>query len=99
VTNYSPLQQNSLAALSQTAGHLYLKLVDAFEAHRSPDNERRAFLAACDYDEKVGGVVDYIIRNSPAHDLDASTMSQLSAFFADRWRHNFMQRLNDKERP
>jgi hypothetical protein len=90
-TNYSILQQNTLAGLSETAGLLYLKLLDVFEAHRSRENECRCLLAACRYDDQAGNVLDFIMRNSPAHNLDAGTLSKLSAFFADRWRHNFME--------
>jgi hypothetical protein len=88
--NYSPLQRNTLDGLSETAGVLYLRLCDAFEAHRSRANERRAFYAACDYEDKVGAPLDFVLRHNPVHAIDESTFSALSTFFAERWRNNFM---------
>ena len=88
-SNYSPLQRNTLDGLSETAGVLYMRLLDAFEAHKAAANERRAFLAACDYDERAGTTLDYILRYSPMN-VDDKTRSELSAFFATRWRNNFM---------
>lgn len=93
--NYTTLQRNTLDGLSETAGCLYLKLVDAFEGHRSRANERRAFLTACRYEDGCGEVIDYILRNNPVHDLDARTLTSLSQFCAERWRHNFI----DAHRP
>lgn len=93
MTNYSPLQANTLAGLSETAGCLYLKLLEVFEAHKSPANERRAFLAADYYEQNAGAVLDYILRHNPVHRLDEPTLQSLSAFFAERWRHNFMPRI------
>lgn len=86
--NYTILQRNTLDGLSETAGALYLKLIDVFEAHRGRANERKAFLAACRYEDQCGGVLDYILRNSPAHDLDARTLTYLAQFFSERWRHS-----------
>ena len=88
--NYTPLQRNTLDGFGEGAGILYLKLCDVFEAHRSPANERRAFWAAVDYDDGVGGTLDYIFRRNPVHQLDSATISALSRFFAERWRNNFM---------
>lgn len=91
MSNYSILQQNTLAGLSEMAGHLYLKLIDQFEGHKSPDNERRAFLAACRFEEGCGETLDYTLRHAPLANMDDGTLSTLSAFFAERWRHNFME--------
>ena len=90
MSNYSILMQNTLDGLSETAGALYCKLLDAFEAHKSPNNERRAFLAADRYDRQCGEVLDYIIRNNPANHVGDETLTALAHFFAERWRHNFM---------
>lgn len=87
MSNYSILQRNTLDGFSETAQVLYLKLTDVFQG-----NERKAFAVASFYENRCGNVLDYIMRNSPAHQLDARTISQLSAFFAERWRHNFMER-------
>lgn len=67
-----------------------LKLTEVFQAQRSAGDERRAFFAACDYEDKCRNVLNYILYNSPAHHLDERTISSLSKFFAERWRHNFM---------
>lgn len=91
MSNYSVLQQNTLAGLSDGAGKLYLDLCDRYQAHKSDASERRAFLEASRYDERVGGVIDHILRNYPCGDLPSETITSLSQFFADRYRHNFMQ--------
>lgn len=91
MSNYTILAQNTLDGLSETAGILYLKLLDVFEGHRSKDGERKAFLTACRYEDKCGEVIDYILRNSSAHSIDSRTMADLSRFFAERWRNNFME--------
>jgi len=82
--NYTTLQRNTLDGLSETAGILYLRLCDQYR------DERKAFWEACRYDDSVGATFDYIVRNSPAHNLDESTITSLSRFMSERWRHNFM---------
>ena len=91
MSNYTHLQRNTLDGLSETGGIFYLKLLDVFEAHTSRANERRAFLAAAKYDEGSGGVLDYIIENSPAHSLTRDVKLSLKRFLSERYRHNFMQ--------
>ncbi|GGZ02546.1 hypothetical protein [Novosphingobium colocasiae] len=88
MSNYSTLQRNTLAGLSETAGALYLTLLDVFQGH-TRDGERKAFLAACDYDKQVGSTLDRILRHMPGAP-GPMVHAQLSAFFADRWRYNFM---------
>lgn len=85
------LQLNTLDALSKTAGHLYLELFDAWEGHKSPENEQRAFFAACEYEDRFGSFVDAVMRSNPVHRFDDRTFSDLSIFFAKRWRNNFME--------
>ena len=86
MSNYSILEQNTLAGFSETAGCFYLKLIDVFKG-----DESKAFFVANQYERKVGNVFDYILAYNPVWKADASTKTQLSAFFAERWRHNFMQ--------
>jgi len=82
--NYSTLQHNTLDGLSEMAGMLYLKLTDVLR------NERKAFIAACRFEDNCAATIDHILRNSPVHDLDEKTMSELSRFFSERWRNNFL---------
>lgn len=88
MSNYSILMQNTLDGLSETAGCLYLKLLDVFQGH-TKEGERKAFLAACDYEEKFGATLDYILRNMPDAP-DDETRATLSQFFSERFRNNFM---------
>ena len=88
MSNYSILQQNTLAGLSETAQCLYLKLLGVFQGH-TKDGERKALFAASRYDDRFGDVIDYIMRNCP-NKPDDKTRQSLSAFFAERWRNNFM---------
>lgn len=91
MTNYTPLQKNTLDGLSETAGILYMDLCDKLKAHESRENERVAFLAACGFDMGAGGVFDYIMRNYPGFsDVDDGTKTKLARFCADRYRHNFV---------
>lgn len=90
--NLAPLQLNTLAGFSETAGALYLDLLDKFEGWADRTGERKAFWTACRYEQECGEALDYILRENPVHDLDARTMSDLSQFFAARWRNNFMTR-------
>lgn len=95
VTNYSILQENTLAGFSETAGCLYLRLLDIFQNH-----ERKAFLAAREYEEKCGKFINLSFRKSleiayesPEIQFSQSaedTLAQLSDLFAKRWLHNFM---------
>lgn len=85
MSNYSILQKNTLDGFSESAGILYLKMLDVFQ-----QNERKSFLVACRYEDKCAGVLDYIMRNMP-NAPDAETRQSLSQFFAKRWRHNFME--------
>lgn len=90
MSNYSILEENTLAGFSETAGCLYLKLLDVFQG-----DERRAFLTACRYEDEAGGVLDYIMLHGPVGptgQLDPITYRELSRFMAERWRHNFMER-------
>lgn len=97
--NYSTLQRNTLDGLSETAGCLYLKLLDTLEAHRSQHNERIAFLIACRYDSQVGGVIDYILRHFyHLNKSDPETFAILSQFFSERWRNNFMEKDHGQNR-
>ncbi|MES2783401.1 MAG: hypothetical protein V4657_11435 [Pseudomonadota bacterium] len=84
MSNHSTLERNTLDGFSEAAGILYLKLIDVYQGH-----ERKAFMAACRFEERCAGVLDYILRNGPMA-LDAKTKAELSAFFSERWRHNFM---------
>lgn len=88
-SNYAPIHRNTLDGLSETAGFLYMTLVDAFQGH-TRGGERRAFLAACDYDDKCGSALDHIMRRMPGAP-SPEVRSLLSKFFAERWRHNFME--------
>jgi len=91
MSNYSTLTENTLMGLSEMAGILYLKLLDAYQGHSSAANERKAFYAACHFDNNAGDVLDYILRNNPVHNLPEKIISELSEFFAARWRNNFME--------
>jgi hypothetical protein len=91
MSNYSILQQNTLAGLSEPAQFLYLKLLDVFQGHKA-SGERKAFLAACLFEDRCAGVLDYILRNMPGAP-DDRTRSELARFHAERWRHNFMEVL------
>lgn len=84
--NLPILYQNTMAGLSESAGILYLKLIDVFQS------EKKAFVAACRYENQRGEVLDYILHNMPQARPDQRTISDLSRFFAERWRHNFMER-------
>jgi hypothetical protein len=90
MSNYSPLIQNTLDGLSETAGALYLSLLDVMQGH-TKEGERKAFWTACQYDDGVGGVIDYILNNMP-NAPDEATRASLSRFFAKRWQNNFMGR-------
>lgn len=90
--NYSTLQRNTLDGLSETAGFLYLKLVDTLQGHRPGPAERQAFLEACRYDEVVGRALDRIMLSGCDMDPQSGAYRELSAFFAERYRHNFMER-------
>ena len=83
--NYSTIQKNTLDGLSESAGVLYLKLCDVFCG-----DERRAFLEACRYEDRVARVLGYILRRAPLT-IDDRTRTDLSTFFAERWRNNFMK--------
>jgi dsDNA-binding SOS-regulon protein len=83
---------NTLNGLSETAGELYLKLLDVMQGH-TREGERKAFMSACRYDQKCGEVLDYILRNAP-NAPDERTRIELSRFFAERWRNNFMENTN-----
>lgn len=91
--NYSPLQLNTKAGLSEGGFHIYLKLCDAYQANGSDANERRAFMEACGYDRDCGELLEYVARNSPAHDLDEDTIASVGRFVADRWFYNFRGRV------
>jgi dsDNA-binding SOS-regulon protein len=82
--NNSILEQNTLYGLSESAGVLYLKLLDQFQG-----DERRAFLVADRYDRAVGGTLDHILSHMPDAP-DAETRKKLSVYFSERWRNNFM---------
>ena len=88
--NYSILQRNTLDGFSETAGCLYLKLLDVFQGHKSGDSERRAFLEACLYEDAGGGHVGKMLHN-PIHNASGETISGLSLFFSERWRNNCMR--------
>ena len=97
MSNMTVLQQNTLAGLSETAGMLYLALVDKYQGHRAGPGERRAFMEAAKYDERTGNVIDYILTNCPLdhwadtpRPLPQRARTELSSFFAERWRHNFI---------
>ena len=91
MSNYSTLQQNTLLGFSETAGCLYLNLLDKYQGWNTNDGERMAFLEAHRYENSVGETLDYILDGAPMWSLDPSTKKSLSGFFADRWRHNFME--------
>lgn len=88
MSNYSVLQRNTLDGLSDMAGILYLKLCDAFEAHKGAANERKAFLAACRFENGCAETLDHILTRYPGFAHIA--LADLRRFFAERWRHNFM---------
>ena len=90
--NYTTLQRNTLDGLSEGAAALYLKLVDALQGHRPGQAERQAFLAACRYEDAAGRVLDRIILSGCDIDPQSHAHRELSAFFAERYRHNFMER-------
>lgn len=90
MSNLPTLQQNTLHGFSETAQSLYLTLLDKFQGWNSPSGEMAAFIAADHYERKCGDVLDHILRNAPVWNLPADVMSELSKFFAERWRHNFM---------
>lgn len=99
MSNYSILQQNTLLGFSEGAQHLYLRLCDAYQAHAGQEGERRAFLDACHYEEKVGEVLSYILKMMPiivpeygSIGADRPWVRDLERFFADRYLHNFMHR-------
>lgn len=85
--NYSTLQRNTLDGLSEMAGMLYLKLTDVYR------NEHKAFIAACRFEDNCAATIDYILRSSPVHNLDEKTMSEISHFFSERWRNNFLNEV------
>jgi hypothetical protein len=84
MTNYSFLEQNTLSGFSETAGILYMKLLDVFQG-----DERKAFWAANRYEDKCGNVIGYILDNMPKAP-DSKTRHQISQFFSERYRHNFL---------
>jgi hypothetical protein len=92
MSNYSPLQHNTLAGMSETAGILYLKLCEKYQAHKSPAYERRAFFDACKFEEKCAGVFDHILHRYEgfAH-IPADVKTSLADFMAGRWLNNFME--------
>ncbi|MEO9521687.1 MAG: hypothetical protein ABJC88_16920 [Parasphingorhabdus sp.] len=92
MSNYSTLTQNTLAGLGDMAGALYLDLLDIYQGHSNRSNEKKAFLAACDFDERGGGFLDYVLDNSPVHNLDRKAKVELSEFMAKRYRINFMEK-------
>lgn len=94
MSNYTTLQRNTLDGFSESAGCLYFKLLDVFEGHTGGDGERKAFLAADRYERDCAGTLDYILRNGPFPNLDDRTRTELSRFFAERWRHNFMEKTS-----
>lgn len=82
--NHSILERNTLDGLSEPSGILYLKLLDVFQG-----NERRAFLVACRFEDRCAGLLDYIFQHLlPSN---KNTRHELSQFFSERWRHNFME--------
>lgn len=91
MSNYSTLSQNTLAGFGEFAGALYLDLLDKYQGHSNATNERKAFWEADSYEKGVGGFIEYVLDNNPAHNLDAKTKTALSHFFAARWRNNFME--------
>ncbi len=94
-SNLPILAQNTLLGLSETAGILYLKLLDQFEGWSNPANERRAFLTACDYEDRCGSVLGHILTAYPGFShVAGKTRADLSRFFSERWRHNFMPHLS-----
>lgn len=91
--NYSPLQRNTLAGLSDISGLLYLQLCDKYEAHKSQDRERRAFLDACECEEKMGEVISHIIYEYPGFEtVSEEVKHDLCSFFMKRWLNNFMEK-------
>ena len=93
MSNYSILQQNTLAGLSEAGGCLYLTLLDVFQGHTKA-GEHKALFAATRFDEQCGDVFDYILRNyfDELDELDEKTRQSISAFFAERYRHSFMDK-------
>jgi hypothetical protein len=88
--NYPTRVANGLAALSDDAHPLYLRLLDLWQGWSNAKAENRCFLAALAYSEKCGAVIDHILRLGPINVPD-SARAELLAFFAERWRHNFME--------
>ena len=84
MSNHSILEQNMLYGFSETAGMLYLKLIDVFQGC-----EKKAFLAAYYYECKAGAALDHILTFMPKAP-DEKTKAELSKFFSERWRNNFM---------
>lgn len=82
MSNYSTLQENTLFGFSEAAGALYLALLDRYQ-----QDERRAFFDACEFEDRVSRKLDRILRHM---NPDQKTFTTLSKFFAERWRHNFM---------
>nr|WP_288248960.1 hypothetical protein [uncultured Sphingomonas sp.] len=89
--NYPVRVANGLAGLSDAAARLYLTLLDRWQGWNNAANETRAFLAACDYDDDVGAVLDHILRRAPlGFVMTDKVRRELLGFFAERYRHNFM---------
>ncbi|MEM8575907.1 MAG: hypothetical protein AAGF48_14935 [Pseudomonadota bacterium] len=91
MSNLSILQQNTLAGLSDPAGHLYLMCCDKFCSHDGRTEETRAFKEACRFERSAAETFDYIVDNNPVHDVDEETKESLSRFLAARWFNNFME--------
>lgn len=84
MSNYSVLQHNTMHGFSETASVLYLDLVDKLQC------EKKAFFAACKYEEKLGILLEKLFTSY--FELDKEVLIQLSTFFAKRYMHNFMER-------
>lgn len=85
-SNYSHLEENTLAGLSEAGGILYLKLVEKYNG-----NETKAFLAAHKYDNTCGEVLSHILKNGPTFEsYPEEVRKNLLTFLTERYRNNFM---------
>ena len=90
MSNLSVLAQNTLAGLSETAGLLYLNLLDTYQGWNSPTGERQAFFEADRYESLVAGKLDHILENYPGFEqMPPRIKADLKAFLTNRWKNNF----------
>lgn len=90
-SNHSILTANTLLGLSEPAQLLYLTLLDRYQGHTDRRGEHRALFAATRFERRCAGTIAYILEHAPTmQEFPPSVRTSLHQFFAERWRHNFM---------